>query len=481
IAVRLLKHVTKLYDLEWHLRDGEILAEDRGAVIISNHQSSLDILGMFNIWDVVDKLAAIAKKELFYIWPFGLSAYLAGVVFIDRSNAKGAYKQLKMTSEVMVKNKTKIWLFPEGTRNKDYTKLQPFKKGAFNIAVAAQVPIIPVVFSPYYFINKEKYIFNKGHVIIQCLEPVPTTGLTMDDVPDLINKIHEKMSIAYKELSKEVVSAFTKVQVHIHMTPDPNKQQQFVDHTDLLRAGIEPITRYMAVGCPATALTVQLSEFKKVRFYIKFYFYYVALSSVSFVIIPLLLIKPKHHTNGPFISRYMRDFVDFVYGWKWHIRNKEILMEDRGAVIISNHLSVFDSSGINHVWVVAKKVLLIAKKELLQTGPLGVAMYLCEGTRNTKWDGKLLPFKKGAFNLAVTAQVPIIPVVFSPYYFFDKDKYIFNKGHVILQCLEPVPTIGLTLDDVPALSNRLHQIISRTFEQLSKEVLFDSRDNYMFN
>lgn len=57
---------------------------------------------------------------------------------------------------------TKIWLFPEGTRNKDYTKLQPFKKGAFNIAVAAQVPIIPVVFSPYYFINKEKYIFNKG-------------------------------------------------------------------------------------------------------------------------------------------------------------------------------------------------------------------------------------------------------------------------------------------------------------------------------
>lgn len=65
--------------------------------------------GMFNIWEVVDKLAAIAKKELFYIWPFGLSAYLAGVVFIDRSNAKVAYKQLKMTSDVMVKNKVSIY------------------------------------------------------------------------------------------------------------------------------------------------------------------------------------------------------------------------------------------------------------------------------------------------------------------------------------------------------------------------------------
>lgn len=60
---------------------------------------------------------------------------------------------------------TKIWLFPEGTRNKDFTELLPFKKGAFNIAVAAQVPIIPVVFSPYYFINRKKYIFDKGKFI----------------------------------------------------------------------------------------------------------------------------------------------------------------------------------------------------------------------------------------------------------------------------------------------------------------------------
>lgn len=59
-------------------------------------------------------------------------------------------------------SQTKIWLFPEGTRNKNYNTLLPFKKGAFNIAVAAQVPIIPVLFSPYYFINSQKYIFNKG-------------------------------------------------------------------------------------------------------------------------------------------------------------------------------------------------------------------------------------------------------------------------------------------------------------------------------
>ncbi|KOB66506.1 Acyltransferase AGPAT5, partial [Operophtera brumata] len=174
IGTRIIKNIVlRIQDIKWVLRNGHILSEERGAVIVSNHQLSLDILGMFNIWDEVGKMAAIAKKQLFYVFPFGLTAYLAGVVFIDRTNPKAAYAQLKETSEVMVKNK-------------DYTKLLPFKKGAFTIAVAAQVPIIPVIFSPYYF-------------------PIPTVGLTNEDVPELIAKVHDKMSAAYKELSKEVL------------------------------------------------------------------------------------------------------------------------------------------------------------------------------------------------------------------------------------------------------------------------------------
>lgn len=46
-----------------------------------------------------------------------------------------------------------------------------------------------------------------GHVIIQCLEPISTKGLTSEDLPDLISRVHEKMTAAYKELSKEVLDA----------------------------------------------------------------------------------------------------------------------------------------------------------------------------------------------------------------------------------------------------------------------------------
>ncbi|KAJ2946499.1 hypothetical protein O0L34_g12548 [Tuta absoluta] len=209
-ATRILKHITRLYDLKWELRNGHILAEERGAVIVSNHQSAFDVLGQFNIWEVAGKMTVIAKKEIFYVWPFGLTAYLAGVVFIDRNNSKKAYKTLEKTSEVMVKNKTKIWLFPEGTRNKDFTKLLPFRKGAFLMAINAQVPIIPVLYSPYYFINRKKNIFNPGHVVINCLEPVPTKGLTADDVTDLTDRVYKLMQEEYMKLSQEVLEALSK-------------------------------------------------------------------------------------------------------------------------------------------------------------------------------------------------------------------------------------------------------------------------------
>ena len=55
----------------------------------------------------------------------------------------------------------KLWFFPEGTRNGNRSLL-PFKKGAFHVAIICQAPIMPVVYSPYYFVNPHNKFFGSG-------------------------------------------------------------------------------------------------------------------------------------------------------------------------------------------------------------------------------------------------------------------------------------------------------------------------------
>lgn len=55
----------------------------------------------------------------------------------------------------------KLLLFPEGRRHFG-NSLFPFKKGAFHMAIASQLPIQPVVVSKYYFLDHKMKRFNSG-------------------------------------------------------------------------------------------------------------------------------------------------------------------------------------------------------------------------------------------------------------------------------------------------------------------------------
>jgi 1-acyl-sn-glycerol-3-phosphate acyltransferase len=65
----------------------------------------------------------------------------AGHIFIDRENRQKAFGAYDEVSQV-IHNGLSAIVFPEGTRSRT-GELQPFKKGPFVLAIAAQVPIIP--------------------------------------------------------------------------------------------------------------------------------------------------------------------------------------------------------------------------------------------------------------------------------------------------------------------------------------------------
>jgi len=119
-----------------------------------------------------------------------------------------------------------------------------------------------------------------------------------------------------------------------------------------------------------------------------------------------------------------------------------------------------------------------------------------EGTRHLSAEDDLLPFKKGAFYLAVqcesgrigtgiyhsrAAGVPIIPVVCQNYHFLMDGKTRFKRGTLrikgeltkprilqLMTVLPPIPTTGLTTADVPALMDKTRDLMIATLRELSQ-------------
>ncbi|KAK7094775.1 1-acyl-sn-glycerol-3-phosphate acyltransferase alpha-like [Littorina saxatilis] len=201
-VVMLIREVRHLFGIEIEVRGAEHLDEDGSCVVVANHQTSLDFLGMMEIWP--SRCAALAKRSLQYMLPFGLAATLTGTVFVDRGNRERSAGTMSDTAATIKQKKVKVFIFPEGTRNRDGS-MKPFKKGAFYLAVQAQVPILPVVFSSYNdFYNKKERRFETGKLVITCMPKILTTGLTEEDVPALTDRVREQMLQVFNQMCAEV-------------------------------------------------------------------------------------------------------------------------------------------------------------------------------------------------------------------------------------------------------------------------------------
>ncbi|KAI1771380.1 acyltransferase-domain-containing protein [Hypoxylon cercidicola] len=94
-----------------------------------------------------------------------------------------------------------------------------------------------------------------------------------------------------------------------------------------------------------------------------------------------------------------------------------------------------------------------------------------EGTRSYAKEPELLPFKKGAFHLAVQAGVPIVPVVAANYsHVFYIKNFVFRSGKIPVKVLDPIPTTGLTPEDVDELTRSTRDIMLKEMVALTEKV-----------
>ncbi|NXP02417.1 PLCB acyltransferase, partial [Thinocorus orbignyianus] len=193
--MRIIKAVVRTFKyflgVRFEVKGLENFKVEGPAIIVSNHQSILDMMGLMEI--LPDDCVQVAKKELMYAGTVGLIIYLGGVIFINRKSTTSAKMVMAEVAKSMITENVKVWVYPEGTRNCT-GDLLPFKKGAFHLAVQAQVPVIPVVYSSFTsFYNPKTKLFTSGKIKVEVLPPIETKGLTSDSVSDLTDRCFHTM------------------------------------------------------------------------------------------------------------------------------------------------------------------------------------------------------------------------------------------------------------------------------------------------
>lgn len=164
-------------------------------VVILNHNSFMDV-PVSSPW-IPGPNKTLAKMEMSRIPLFG-AIYKAGSILVDRKSdqsRRGSFGKMQETLELG----TNLCLYPEGTRNKGGQPMQQFFDGAFRTAVKAQKPIMPgVIFNTAKVLPATKTFWMRPHPIqIHFLDPIPTTGLTTDDIPALKERLFTIMESYY--------------------------------------------------------------------------------------------------------------------------------------------------------------------------------------------------------------------------------------------------------------------------------------------
>jgi len=165
-------------------------------ILMSNHQSLLDIAAIVLTLPPSVSWRFVAKKELVRVPIFGWCLVASGQIIIDRGDREKAVESLHRAAE-RIRGGASVIIFPEGTRSPKGS-LRPFKSGPFHLALEAQVPIVPVTVSGSQRITpKGRLTVYSGTAKIAFGKPIPTRGLGLAQRNALKARVREAIAQGY--------------------------------------------------------------------------------------------------------------------------------------------------------------------------------------------------------------------------------------------------------------------------------------------
>ncbi len=174
------------------------IIKGKSYMLVANHTSMLDIMLMLYLSK--NPFVFVGKKELVKIPVFGFF-YKRVCILVDRESTKsrtGVYRR----AQRRLQQGLSICIFPEGGVPEEHIILDKFKDGAFKMAIAHKIPIVPMTF----YDNKKRFSFTffsgsfgvcraKIHTFFE------TSSLQEVDKISLREKVR---SVIYNELSAKI-------------------------------------------------------------------------------------------------------------------------------------------------------------------------------------------------------------------------------------------------------------------------------------
>lgn len=188
----------------WHFTVSGTMPENprNPYVVVSNHESFVDILLISHLpWE----MKWLSKIEMFKIPVAGWLMRLSKDIPLERGDRDSAGRAMELCKDAL-DAKVSVMIFPEGTRSPT-GDMREFKDGAFRLAIETQLPILPLVVSgTRNALRKHDWRFGRADAEVRVLAPVPTEGLTLEDLDELRDGVRTMIETQRDAMRAELAS-----------------------------------------------------------------------------------------------------------------------------------------------------------------------------------------------------------------------------------------------------------------------------------
>ena len=167
-------------------------------VVVANHLSVLDIMAC--VLAVPLPIRFLAKKELFRVPVLAQGMRAVGIIEVDRTSRGAIHAEVNRRAKELIAANRSLIIYAEGTRPRD-GRMKSFKKGAFTMAIAGHLPVLPLsLHGSYEAWPPGQLLVRGGHIRVVIDAPIETTAMTHADTSRLRDQVFDIIASRVTEM-----------------------------------------------------------------------------------------------------------------------------------------------------------------------------------------------------------------------------------------------------------------------------------------